>query len=95
MFDALLHNGPVLGGLTVGSVGVLAGVVAKAWQDRDLGRARFADRSETRRRANEQRQVLNRAADATRLREKDLGTGVNGGRFAKHTRSDFGGSLEQ
>ena len=82
MLSTFLASGPVVGGAVVGCAAVATAAAAKLWQDRDLLRPQLAARMETRRRASEQRKHLNQAS-AGMLRNKDLGTGENGGQFAK------------
>ncbi|WIE81181.1 hypothetical protein [Curtobacterium sp. MCSS17_016] len=86
MLPTFLLSGPVMGGFVVGSVAVVGAAAVKVWQDRDLVRPRLAASMETRRRASEQRKHLNQAS-AGMLRNKDLGTGDNGGQFAKRRHS--------
>ncbi len=86
MLPTLFASGPFIGALSVGATVVAGAVITKAWQDRDLLRPQLAARIETRRRASEQRKQLNQASVGM-LRNKDLGTGENGGQFAKRRHS--------
>ena len=82
MFPTLFATGPFMATMAVGGAVVVGSAAVKAWQDRDLIRPKLAARAEVRRRADEQRRVLNQGAATGMLRNKDLGTGVNGGQFA-------------
>jgi hypothetical protein len=86
MLPTFLASGPFVGGLTVGATALVGAAAIKVWQDRDLLRPQLAARMDTRRRASEQRKHLNQAS-AGMLRNKDLGTGENGGQFAKRRHS--------
>ncbi|MGW8431553.1 hypothetical protein ACWGJ9_10720 [Curtobacterium citreum] len=86
MLPTLFTSGPFITAGIGGAVVVGGAALVKAWQDRDLLRPRLAASIETRRRASEQRKHLNQAAAGV-LRNKDLGTGENGGRFASRRRS--------
>ena len=91
MFE-LFASGPFAAGAVVGAIGVAGAVVVKGWQDRDMIRPRLAARSETRKRAAEQRRVLNQAAPAGAQSRWAAGTG-KGGQFAGHSRSESDSTL--